>query len=361
MQKQEQLKDAYDKLIKYNRPICIFLYCPPKVGSTTLVTSLRVSLGRLANVIHIHDEIMLSVLTGIKDITVNDIIDYTSKIAHKVYVIDIYRTPIERKMSEYFDKLSFHFNNSEENIANYNIEILIDRFNKLFPYLASTEHYFDKYPITNPTNFNMTDKHTIQQVNNIYYLKLRLIDADEWSSILSTVFKKKIVIINDYFTSNKTLGNKYAEFKDNYKLPLNYYELIIQDKNLLFYFNDEERMRYLQSWASKLYQGDIFPFNHNEYIFYLDITLKNQFYDKIETNHYIDNGCICKACDIKRKEIYSKALNGEQITDRINHNQCVVNFKNKIIENVKNTIIKYNKSKVNKKANVSHNINPKLF
>jgi hypothetical protein len=331
--------------VKHNKPICIFLYCPPKVGSTTLVTSLRISLGKLANVIHIHDEIMLSVLTGIRDITINDIIKYTSYVTSKVYVIDIYRTPIERKMSEYFDKLSFHFNNTEENIINYNIEILIERFNKLFPHVASSEHYIEKYPIIKPEYFNVNDKYIIQQNDNIYYLKLRLMDVDEWSTILSKLLNVKIVIINDYFTSNKILGNKYQIFKENYKLPSNYYELLQTDKYLLFYLNDTERTKYLESWASKMHNKHVIPFNDNEYLLYLDITLKNQFYDKIEPNHYIDNGCICKACDLKRKEIYCKALNGLYITDKINHNECVLNLKKKILENVTNNIKYVNKSK----------------
>ena len=104
MQQTSALKEAYDSLIKNKNPLCIIVYCPPKVGSTTLVTSLRMSLGRLANVIHIHDEIMLGVLTGIKNITVNDIIDYIASLnTQTLYVIDVYRTPVERKISEFFD------------------------------------------------------------------------------------------------------------------------------------------------------------------------------------------------------------------------------------------------------------------
>jgi hypothetical protein len=82
----------------------IFIYTPPKVGSTTLVTSLRVSLGRTFNVIHIHDEIMLEVLTGITDVTINDIINYLSGNNKNVFVIDIYRSPIERKFLRFLKK-----------------------------------------------------------------------------------------------------------------------------------------------------------------------------------------------------------------------------------------------------------------
>lgn len=338
MQINHKLKEAYDILIKNKRSLCIIVHCPPKVGSTTLVTSLRVSLGKIANVIHLHDEIMLGVLTGIKNISVNEIIDYISLQVETLYVIDIYRTPIERKISEFFDKLSFHFNNSEENISKYNIQLLIDRFNKLFPYLAVSEHYLDRYNIPEPTPFDFDNKYTLQQINNIQYLKLRLVDVSLWSSILSNLLKTHVVIINDYLTSNKLLGNKYAEFKKEYKLPSNFHELLLTDKNLLFYFNKDERTTYLNSY-NRILDRYVKPYTYDEYVFYLDITLRNQFYDTIEINHYIDNGCFCNACTLKRREIYTKAIKGEIITDKINHAQCVYNMKSAILEKIKEKMV----------------------
>jgi DNA-binding LytR/AlgR family response regulator len=63
---------------------------------------------------------MLSVLSGIHGVRINDIIHFLSNKGKNVYVIDVYRTPVERKMSEYFEKLSpYHFNNSEDNISKY--------------------------------------------------------------------------------------------------------------------------------------------------------------------------------------------------------------------------------------------------
>ena len=106
-------EEIINKLFNTQNHNYVFIYTPPKVGSTTLVSSLRISLGTTFNVIHIHDDIMWSVLTGINNITVNEIINYVSKKGNNVYVIDVYRTPIERKMSEYFEKLApYHFNNS---------------------------------------------------------------------------------------------------------------------------------------------------------------------------------------------------------------------------------------------------------
>jgi hypothetical protein len=216
MENQEIIKEAIHKLFNSITNNYIFIYTPPKVGSTTLVSSLRISLGKSYNIIHIHDEIMLSVLTGINNISINHIIKYLTINGKKVYIIDVYRSPIERKMSEFFEKIScYHFNNSEENLNNYKIERFINRFNNLFPHLANGEHYFDKYeiPIQDIITFDFNKKYTIQVINNINYIKLRLCDSNIWGQILSDIFKQEIIIINDYLTDNKMSSKRCLKCK----------------------------------------------------------------------------------------------------------------------------------------------------
>lgn len=94
---EQKIEDSVNKLFNTTTDNYIFVYTPPKVGSTTLVTSLRVSLNKSYNTIHIHDEVMLSVLTGINNVRINDIINYLARKGKNVYVIDVYRTPVERK------------------------------------------------------------------------------------------------------------------------------------------------------------------------------------------------------------------------------------------------------------------------
>ena len=61
----------------------------------------------------------------------------------------------------------------------------------------------------------------------------------------------------------------------------------------------------------------------SEYSFYMKIALENQYYDVIQLNHYIDNGCFCKCCIKKRKDIYFKALNGTYSNEKIIHEESV--------------------------------------
>jgi len=331
MSNKENIRTKIEKVFSLKCENYVFIYTSPKVGSTTLVSSLRISLNNNYNIIHIHDDIMLSVLTGINDITVNEIINYLSEQGKNVYVIDVYRSPIERKMSEFFEKISpYHFNNTEENINKYNIKRIVDRFNKLFPHLAKGDHYFDKYGIEESkiSNFDYNKKYSIQIINNIKYIKLRLFDSALWKQILSEIFNSDIVIIKDYQTDNKAIGDLYKRFKDEYKLPRNYYELIKNCKYFNFYLNEEERIQYLKVWENKLVDNFV-SYTESEYAFYVKLYLENQYINDIQTEHYIDDGCLCELCTKKRKAIYIKAKNGETKFKKILHNDVV----NEVIQN----------------------------
>jgi hypothetical protein len=353
--KLPQIKEANDKifgsLLKntelYNN--IIFIYTPPKVGSTSLVSSIRISASLKFSIIHIHDEIMLNFFTGINTITINEIIQYNSYIGKNVYVIDVYRTPIERKFSEFFEKISpYHFNNSEENINKYTIKRISDRFNKVFPYLALGDHYIDKYNIPVPESFDNINNFLNIKHNNINYVKLRLKDSDKWGKILSEILCTEIIIVNDYETNNKVIGNIYSKFKNEYKLPANYFELIKNDKYLAFYYSEEERNNYLSIWSNKLAEP-VISYTDHEYLFYVNLNLENQFYSDFQTEHYIDNGCLCKGCSLKRTKIFEKAKKGIIIKEKIIHNEVI----NEIIDNTNKKISKI----IDKINNVNKNRN----
>jgi len=327
------IEQAINRIFALDIPNFIFVYTPPKVGSTTLVSSLRISLGRNYNVIHIHDDTMLSVLTGINDITIDEIIHFLSRRGKNVYIIDVYRTSIERKMSEFFEKISpYHFNNSEESISNYSMKRITDRFNKLFPYLALGEHYFDKYKIDNPIVFDFDKKYSLEEIDNIKYIKLRLCDSALWGNILSTIFCNDIVLVHDYQTETKKIGDFYKKFKNEYRLPSNFFNLIKNCKYFNFYYSEQERINYLNEWTSKLCEQFV-PYTLEQYNFYVTLYLENQYINDIQSEHYIDNGCYCNLCSNKRRQIFLKIKNGEKVTEKITHNDVVnENVQNKITQ-----------------------------
>jgi len=297
-----------DDLTKEKNKNIIFIFCPPKVGSTTLVTSLRLSCSHILSVLHIHDEEMLSILCNIKNITINEIIKYNKSLGKNVAVIDIYRTPIEHKISTFFENISFHFNNKEENINDYNVKLIIERFNKIYPFLCNTDYYRQVYNLPAINNFDFEKKYTCQFVNGIKYIKLRLKDSLQWSKILLELFGLNIHIIKDYESTSKPYANLFKQFMKEYKLPQNYFEELDNEK-MDYYLSSEEKINYFNSWSNKL-STNFISFTKEEYHFYYLISRENQYYTNIQQRHYIDEGCCCRLCSKKRFILLNKIKNG---------------------------------------------------
>ena len=306
----------------------VFVYTPPKVGSTTLVSSIRLSASYKFRVIHLHDEDMLFVLTGLTGITIDEIIKYNKYIGRNVYVIDVYREPLERKMSEFFDKLaSFHFNNTADKVNKYNVNRLIVRFNNIFNYIANGDHYFDKLTdVTKPNEFDFEKKYLMQKVFDISYIKLRLRDSAQWGKILSNILGAEITIINDYETDKTPLKDLYQRFKAVYKIPANYITQIENCPYFKYYLSHDEQVVYISKLRAKE-SAQVLGYSHSEYKIYLNICLENQWNTSVDTNHYLDDGCTCRACCKQRRLIVVKARRGEPPKERLTHDLAIQKWK----------------------------------
>ena len=322
----------------------IFVYSKPKVGSTSLVSSIRIFASQIYNVIHVHDENMLKVLGHISNITINEIILYNKYIGKEVFVIDVYRCPIERKISTFFEKIDcYHFNNTCEEINKYNINKIINRFNKVFPHIALGDHFIDTYNIPIPDNFDNVNKYMCIEHEGIKYIKLRLKDSNEWGNILTKILGHRIQIVKDYATENKTIKKMYLLFREKYRVPINYLNELNECKYLNYYYSQSEKKEYINSWTNKT-SGMFVSFTSEEYKFYEKISMENSHLDMIQYNHYLDEGCICKVCNIKRSSVANKILKGIQVDERIIHNKVKEDYmKYKI--NVINKINAYRTTK----------------
>lgn len=304
---------------KHNHNNLIFVYCAPKVGSTSIVSSLRLFGIEKVDIIHIHDEEMLKVLTNIKDITINEIILFNKYLGKNVYVINIYRSPIERKISAYFEKIgSYHFNNSDKEVNNYNIHKVIYRFNNIFPWISLGDHFIDRYNVKIPDRFDNNNKYILLNENGIKYITLRLKDSNEWGHILTNIFGFNIHIIKDYESSNKEIKDLYNCFKQTYRIPINLLNEIMNDKYLKYYYSDDELSKYYDEWLNKS-TDNITSYTFEQYKLYEQITIENSYVDIIQSDHYFDEGCKCKACSMKRLETISKIIRGIEVKERIVH------------------------------------------
>ena len=300
----------------------IFVYSAPKVGSTSIVSSLRIFGSAMFNIIHIHDEEMLRILSNISGVTVNEIIQFNKHLGRDVYVIDVYRSPVERKISAYFEKVGvYHFNTNDATVNTYNVNKVINRFNKIFPYIANGDHFMDKYNISIPQTFDFQKKYLFVEQDGIKYIKLRLKDSDCWIDILTNIFGTKICTVKDYESINKPIKDLYTIFKDNYRIPVNFLEDIIACKYLKYYYSATERQEYINQWATKSTTSFI-PYSQNEYKMYEELTIENAHIDYIQVNHYMDEGCLCKACFVKRHNMSIQILRGQQVTERLVHSEA---------------------------------------
>ena len=300
----------------------VFVYSAPKVGSTSIVSSLRLFGIDKLNVIHIHDEEMLKVLAHITDVTINEIILFNKYLQKDVYVINIYRSPIERKISTFFEKIgSYHFNNTDELVNNYNITKVINRFNNIFPWINVSDHFIDRYNINIPQSFDHQNKHIILVDDNIKYITLRLNDSNEWGRILTNIFGFNICTIKDYESSNKPINHLYNQFKIHYKIPINLLNEILNDKYLNYYYSDSDKQNYYNEWLNKSTTSRN-SYTFEQYQLYEELTIENSHIDIIQLHHYFDEGCTCKACNIKRHDAKITILNGNVVKERIIHNNA---------------------------------------
>ena len=312
----------------------IFVYSAPKVGSTSIVSSLRIFGSNKVDVIHIHDEEMLKVLAHIQNITVNELILFNKYLGKDVYVINVYRSPIERKISTFFEKIgSYHFNASDEIINTYDVNKIIKRFNDIFPYIGLGDHFIDKYDINLPLNFDHNRHHLLVVNNDIVYISLRLKDSDMWGQILSTIFGFKICIVKDYESSNKPIKELYNLFKLNYKIPTNLLDDCMKCKYFNYYYSDQERQSYYNQWLTKS-TNICNSYTLSEYNIYEDITISNYHLDYLQTDHYIDEGCGCKACSIKRRTLAINIIAGIPVSGKVIHTEAKAELINRRVNQV---------------------------
>lgn len=300
----------------------VLLYCPEKVGSSSIVSSIRTCASDKFVVFHTHDHTVAKINSKKAHIDVTDIklnstfVNPITGTERRVFIIDIFREPIERKISYYFQKLSeLHFNNSEHNLLNYPIEKVIKRFNDIYIHMESTDYFNERYGLVDDDiikSFDFEKKYVVKKdVFGTTYVKLRLADSNNWGNILSAILGTPITMVKNYDTMDKNIGLLYTRFKEQYRLPYNYFELLLTDKTLDLYMDKHEKEAYLNKWfgkTTKRYE----PYTLEKYKIYVEISSENKYYDSNADNvHYSDDGCVCAICTEIRKKVCTGCMEGK--------------------------------------------------
>jgi len=225
----------------------VFIYCGGKCGSSTLERTFTTN-GFVTLRCHTNLEFKKTKHTNIN---IHAVIDGCKK-RRKVYVIDVYRTPIERKISSFFENLNTHV----PNYTSLSIEQLTTIFNNKFLDTIEEYHPFDE--VMQNMGFKKNERYDFNKkyikivYDNIIFIKLRFTDIAIWGNILTEIFGKKIIIHPDNLSNKKSTYNLYNNFKNNYKVPKEYLEsLKDKDINFKIYNKPEEQDKYINMWMQR--------------------------------------------------------------------------------------------------------------
>jgi hypothetical protein len=174
-----------------------------------------------------------------------DILDYIDG-DEEITLIDVYRPPIERKLSMFFKNI---MNNS--NLREKTVEDLNSAFCYYFKNINGYNHYSNfiipKYKLNIP-NFDFEKGYVKVTQGKITYVKILFSDIHRWGDILSEVFKKKIRIYED----NITTKQKYKETRDCLRINKIIYNFIIKDPYLKKNMTELDRENYLNFWRERI-------------------------------------------------------------------------------------------------------------
>jgi len=222
----------------------IYIFCGGKCGGTTLAKTFTLNNYKT---IHLHGFDYVGLYSS--DIDILNIHDTMDSCKEDIFIIDVYRTPIERKISGFFHNIDLFL----PNFKMMTIEDIIDFFN--ISYLIENEnaHPIDEaltyYNVPLFTEFDFGKKYNIIKQSNKIFVKLLFKDIHNWDTILSEIIGKQIIMYNDNLTINRDIGSLYEAFKLKYKVPKNYLNML--DNEFKIYNTIEDQDNYIKKWSEK--------------------------------------------------------------------------------------------------------------
>ena len=165
----------------------------------------------------------------------------------EIVLIDVYRPPIERCLSKFFDNLSAN----PIFLSSSSAEFINELFCRDFQYFKSYTHFPEeiilRYRLNIP-EFDFNKKYLKVTQGKITYVKIQFSDIGKWGDILSEIFGKKIRIQKDNINNN----TKYIETKNCLRINNQIYGFILQDKYLKQNMTEDSRNYYLKYWKERI-------------------------------------------------------------------------------------------------------------
>ena len=173
--------------------------------------------------------------------------EYIDDDDEEITIIDVYRTPIERKLSMFFKKLE----NNSDKLNDKGVAYFNRAFCRDFLYADGYDHFSEavilRYNLIIP-DFDFEKGYIKIKKGKITYVKLLFSDIKRWGDILSEVFGKKIRIYED----NISTYSKYLETKKCLVITNPIYNFIRTDPIMKKNMTEEDRENYLNFWRERM-------------------------------------------------------------------------------------------------------------
>ena len=245
---QELVKEK-EKLAQITQCYNVFVYCGGKCGSSTLQVSFT---NNNYQTIHVHGYMEYTP----NNITYNiyDLMNASSKKYGTIYIIDSYRTPIERKISSFFQNIHDHLPNYKD----LTLTEIINNFNKNYIYVLEEYHTINQalnyYQVPLFTTFDFENGYNMVKKENKIFIKILFKNIDKWETILSNIFQKPIMMYPENLTKDKPIHALYKEFLKEYKVPKAYLDhMKVNDTEFKIYNTKSEQKDYVKKWKKNIY------------------------------------------------------------------------------------------------------------
>ena len=225
----------------------IFICCGGKCGGTTLAHTFNKNGYKTT---HLHSSKHLGNFKSTIDVNHTFDIINASKQLGPIYIIDSYRTPIERKISSFFQKMHTHLPNYE----NIPIQNIITYFNENILFSSVGDHhpineFLQNYKMDVFHKFNFKRRYNICNNGNIIFVKVLFSDIKDWDTIISQAVNKEITLHTANLTQDKSINKFYIQFKDMYRLPKAYLSKIEEDPEFKIYNTSYDQQKYITKWT----------------------------------------------------------------------------------------------------------------
>lgn len=218
------------------------ILCGGKCGSSTLYNSF-IQMG--FNALHLHGQSTFDLVYSNvqKESGIKDLKKFILSQKKKCYIIDVYRDPIERAMSSFFQ-------NFKESFPDY------EKIDNLFfmKYITHLERYHpldDMFPEL-VQNIDFENKYIRVDKDNLTFVKLKFDDINSWGEILSEITGMNVKMIPDNLSENKDYIELYKQFKKDFIISESDFYSITHNYEFMKYKNGKERQEYFNKWRNKI-------------------------------------------------------------------------------------------------------------